>query len=90
MAELLLYRHSDYLASFHVLVSPATTIQLWRRIEENLRQCMTEYGVTHVTIGPESSVLVPDASGRLQLNCSNQFVCNTHEKSAQIASMTGK
>jgi len=86
----LLHYPSDYLASFHVLVSPTTTITQWRRIEENLRKCMAEYGITHVTIGPESSVLLPDADGRLKLTCSDNFVCITNDKNIRTVSVTGK
>jgi zinc transporter 1 len=41
------------LASLHVCVPPATSLEQWEKTERSLQHCFSAYGVNHVTISPE-------------------------------------
>lgn len=62
---------SDLVASMHVECSPSS-IGDWLAIEADLAECLSAYGINHVTISPDGSpdpqTPLPDYSGSCTMN----------------------
>jgi len=67
------------IASMHVVVPVGTTLNQWEKIEGRLRECMTAYGVNHLTVGPEVSVHTSEDTVEGRLVCHDALGCSGSE-----------
>jgi len=63
-------------ASLHVVVPVDTTLNQWEKIEGRLRECMSAYGVSHVTVGPEVSVRTSEDAVEGRQACNDVLGCS--------------
>jgi len=66
-------------ASMHVVVPVGTTLNQWEKIEGRLRECMSAYGVDHLTVGPEVSIPASEDAVEGRSACHDALGCSGNE-----------
>ena len=83
------------LGSLHVCVPTGTSLEQWETTERSLQHCFEEYGISHVTISPETYRDVSTAvssseeiGGGCRLPSHDDFGCAVNELKKRKASST--